>query len=1537
MGKFLSGIFSVALVMSTVVSPSLAQILKKDNAASTSSAKATVTMKAQAAPAESLKKNAWYYALKPRTAQSPIRSQKASAGKLVNKAVTKSNAEMPTIYGSVIFNDKIDAGLATTGLYELPKNEGATSFLFPAQGANGGGVCINGVYHSVNYFTYFGLLIVSYVSNDMEEGEVLGMSEPSDLSVIGHWAVDPTSDPASPDVYGITFTPSGDSMQLSSLELTNTEVSATAIAPVDGYWNSIAFDNQGQLYGISYTGEEQGSNFIVTNAYLNKIDKTTGAVTPVAEISGTQAPQYMSSSCIDPKSGKMYWNVCPADNHSYMYEVDLATGVAQFLYQITDNDEIMGMFVPDPPSEDGAPAECENIKFNFEGSSLSGNISLTSPSTFFDGTPGSGELMVTVLVNDEQMGCSDVAWGSDVEIPVDLSLTGAGSYTFTIFASNDVGMGPRTKIKDVWVGADTPRPTTATLTYVNGNMEVSWQPVTASVNGGYLDLENLTYTVKDKDGAVVAENLTGTSFSQAVAEPDEIISYFYTVETVCNGLVSAAAKTNVIVLGSVVPPYTPDFLATGLAGWTVTDCNEDGYVWTVMTDGKDAGAVRNRYNSTLAMDDWLITPPLKLEAGKAYEVSFDSKAYGTMFQERLEVKFGKSSAVEDMTEVLLEPTDLVSEEYISFSQMLIPDEDGLYFVGFHGISDKNKLYLYLNNIKIAAAVSALAPGLVSNLTATPDASGANRCTVSFNAPDKTMNDLDLASLTKVEILRDGELVKTFPSPGVGASLSFVDEMEAGGNVTYTVIGHNTDGVGLKATVSVFVGFDIPAAVPSAKITGTEVDGQVTVNWEPVTTDINGLSFPADKVSYIIAASDGSKWVPFAENIKGTSYTYQAVEAGKQEFVQLAVFPSSDAGVGEGAATEMIPVGTPYDGIYESFTGGKLNYIWGSKSINGGNLLICTDQSLADVTSMDGDGGFVTFNSSYADGGADFFSGLVSLGKMVNPGLTFFLYNSINEENPDNRNINEVSVSVREIGTENWVEIMKPTTVDELCDVDNAWNKVTVSLATYAGRNVQICITGITKLFVNTMIDNIRVSSILDNDLHAVSISAPAKVKCGEGYNVSVGVVNDGTLDAPAFSVELYADGNLIATRDVEGLASLASTKVDFNCVMSGLATEPVSVYARVVYSADENEANNQSSSVEVMPVVSKLPGVDNLEGSAINGEVKLTWDEPTLEGGEPEMITDDFEDGDAFAPEYGDWTFVDGDGCPVGGFYGLELPGIISGATPGSFWIWDQESISGGNKTFDAHSGKKYLFSLFRSDNGTVDDWAISPQLTGEAQTISFWAKSYDGQYPESIQVYYSTGGKTVSDFVAIEESIVEGVPGDWTMYTVDLPEGAKYFAIHSFATDSYMLMIDDVTYTPAVLAATLQIAGYNVYRDGVKINSELVYECEYIDNNVVEDTQYSYIVTVVYTEKGESKPSNEVVVLTPSGVDSVLSGEISIKAIDSKVVVSNAEGRDIVVSAANGSVVYRGIGQSKTEIALPGGVYIVKAGNKVVKVIVKG
>ncbi|MBW6516058.1 MAG: S8 family serine peptidase [Candidatus Cloacimonetes bacterium] len=57
-------------------------------------------------------------------------------------------------------------------------------------------------------------------------------------------------------------------------------------------------------------------------------------------------------------------------------------------------------------------------------------------------------------------------------------------------------------------------------------------------------------------------------------------------------------------------------------------------------------------------------------------------------------------------------------------------------------------------------------------------------------------------------------------------------------------------------------------------------------------------------------------------------------------------------------------------------------------------------------------------------------------------------------------------------------------------------------------------------------------------------------------------------------------------------------------------------------------------------------------------------------------------------------------------------------------------------------------------------------------------------------------------------------------------------------------------------------LLGYNVYRNGVQINPEIVIGTEYPDNTVVNGTTYSYYVTAVYTE-GESEASN-IVQATP-------------------------------------------------------------------------
>ena len=1526
MKKILSRIFSVALIAATVASPSLAQTAKKATRASSSQAKATVTMKAQNKP-ERTKGAKGLNVLQHKQAAGPFReaNMKKMAGRKaagIKKAASFEAANIPTLYGGVTFQNVWSEGNTPYGIYNVTSSQ--TDIVVEGPKASYGGVLVDGVYYAVDGFSFWGMVFVTISAYDVESGEMIGSYDGAvENMTYGGMAYDATTG----NVYGIGLTADGSAMQLAKYEFSESACTVTPIAALEGNWNSIACDSQGQLYGISYAGVTSGDDLEVTESHLNKIDKTTGAVTLIGETGAL--PKYLSSATIDTKTDRMFWNVCAPDETSCLCEVDLTTGAATELFEYAQGDEIMGMYVPAPAAEAGAPAECQNVSVNFPEDNLAGTVTLTTPSTNFDGSAGSGELIVTVMANGEQVGTAETTYGKAVTVDVDLTLMGAGMYDFTIFASNEVGEGPKTKVKKVWVGADTPEATTATLTYANGNMEVSWLPVTASVNGGYFDAANLTYTVKRADGSVAAEGLTTTTFTEAVAEPATLTSYYYVVEAVCGELVSAPAQTNTVVLGAIVPPYSCDF-ESGIDGWTILDANGDGKTWM-----ESQGAIRVSYNSSLDMDDWLITPPVKLEAGKAYNVSFQAKSNGTSFPERIEVKYGKANTAEGMTETLVPATDLTTGEWVDFAQMLAPEEDGTYYIGFHGISDADMFYLWLDNFQIEAGVSALAPGLATNLTATPDASGALKCTVAFNAPDKTMNGQTLSSLTKVELLRGDEVIETFDAPAVGAPLSYEDTAAPQGNVTYTVIGYNDEGAGLKASVTTFVGFDLPSPVESATIQTTDTEGQVIVSWTPVTTDINGLTLPAGEVTYKLVKAEGNALVTIAENLTGESYTYQAVAAGEQDFVQVGVQAVTSAGEGDLAATDMIPVGTPYNGLSESFLDGTLNYIWGLRAINGGTVKILTDESFKDLTSQDADNGFIAIQAGGIDSGADFFSGLISLDGIENPGLVFYTYNIVGEQGDADEN--EIAVSVKELGQDEWTVIMPATSVNDLCPgVANDWGRVSVSLGAYANKVIQFQITGVAKTFTYTLLDNIKVGSILGHDVAATAISAPGKVKTGENYTVGVTVANEGAQVAEAFSVELYADEELVETKAVETLETGKSTNVSFERTMPALATEPVTYFAKVVYAADENAENNQTSSIEVVPVVSNLPVATDLQASNVEAGIKLTWNEPNLEGGVPEEITDDFEDGESFAAEYGNWTFVDGDNSAVGGFQGIDLPGIAAGTATGSFWIFDNTSES-FNASFDAHSGNKYLFALFRYDDGTTDDWAISPELTGDAQTISFYARSYSTSYPEKITVYYSTGSKETSDFIEVEGSTVSSVPGEWTEYSYNLPAGAKYFAIRSWATSSFMLMVDDVTYTPAGVTANLEIAGYNIYRDGVKINDAPVADCEYIDSNVEVGTQYTYVVTVVYTDKGESRGSDEVVITREDvSVDGIGDGAVSIKAENGKVVVLNAEGLDVVVAAANGAVVYSGAGELKTEVAVANGVYVVTAGKTVRKVIVR-
>lgn len=1514
MRKFLSRIFSVTLIAAVAILPLMAQTAKKDKAGSSSSKRVEALALKPSSKSEKKAKSKKSLRLPQRKSAESLALRKAKKGiasRRNHRPVIKSDAQLPDIIGSVIYSENEDR---LPGVYQIPlSSEAAFDLKFEDLGASGGAVIQDGIYYQTSYMSFWGMIIVECAGYDLSSGQQVYYAEADDSCIASSGlAVDPLSGRN----YGFFFDIENELYNFGYIDFAETP-SVTPVASVSDYYSAIAIAADGTIYAVRNNYDSDGET--VASCTLCKINRTSGEATEVGELG--LVSQYITSAVMDLASGRMFWTYSN-DTDGGIAEINLSTGEASVICEFEDMDEVCGLAIDAPAASDAAPGECSDVNVIFLNGGLSGECSLKAPSLLFDGAQGSGALSVKVAVDGNVIASKDdVEWGAEVVLPLDMSEPGAGLYTFSVYAENEAGAGPKSHLRDIFVGVDTPAATSATLKYVNGNMELSWLPVSSAVNGGYIDLDNLSYTVKRADGSVAAEGLTITSFSEPMAETESLTPVYYTVYAVAGNFTSAPAKSNVVMLGHINPPYTSDFYNNELEGFTVIDVDGDEATWKVYTN-----YVRCLYSDSNDKNDWLISPPLLLEGGKSYLLSFDAWCEASMFPESLEVMWGDNNTAEAMTNKLLDNTDLssyTSANHLQVAKYITPAEDGIYYIGWHATSEADMYYLNLSNFTIEDGVSAEAPGAVSNLVAKADADGALSVNVSFNAPDKTLSDNPLTSLDRVELYRGDSLVKTFSAPAPGEALSYLDALDAEGEVTYKVVAYNVAGAGVSESVSVFVGVYLPMAPTEATISRTSTDGEVIVNWTPVTHDVNGVAIAPDKVVYDLYKFEGYSRVAIATGLTATSYTAQLVAQGNQDFVQCIVFARTAAGEGEGQVTDMIAVGTPYPGLQYSFPEGEISdeYVWGIADIVGEPAWSTyTDES--GIRAADGDNGFVGMKGDYLDDAGMLFTGLISLDKMMNPSLTFYVYNLIGDAGAST---NTVKVLISADGGE-FSEVYSKN-VNEICGENEGWYRVLVPLNDYAGKNIQVGLEAVVNMYAYTFFDNIKVGSMPDYDLEAKAIAAPANAYAGQNFNIYVDVANEGLLAAEDFEVQLFCEDILCQTLTGDNLASGQSKEFIFNYDMPIDRTAPVAFYAKVVYAADQLFTNNQTSVVRVNLVESKIPAPQNLRGESTPEGVRLSWEHPDFNIS-PEPVTFDFEDGDAFSDTYGDWTFVDEDKSEVGGFQGIDLPGIETGVSKGSFWIWDNDAVS-VNASFEAHSGTHYLFALFRYDDGTVSDWAISPRLSGDAQTISFYARSYSEEYPEAIEVYTSSSDSELSSF-----SIVEGVananpvPQEWTLYTVEVPAGTNYFAIRSCATGSFMLMVDDVTFIPAYSISIDSLKGYDVYRDGVKLTAEPIADTEWLDSDIENDTEARYEVVAVYEHGGVSAPVSVTVIYKNNSI-SLPDGQVKISAKDGKIVIENVDGVEVSVATASGTLIYRASGADRHEIPASSGLYIVSVGTK--------
>jgi len=388
---------------------------------------------------------------------------------------------------------------------------------------------------------------------------------------------------------------------------------------------------------------------------------------------------------------------------------------------------------------------------------------------------------------------------------------------------------------------------------------------------------------------------------------------------------------------------------------------------------------------------------------------------------------------------------------------------------------------------------------------------------------------------------------------------------------------------------------------------------------------------------------------------------------------------------------------------------------------------------------------------------------------------------------------------------------------------------------------------------------------------------------------TVNTVIGSAMDPTAgMGISISEDGGHNWTQITGGYAFQASAWLDLETGWCGTFTTAKSSGGMYIYG-------------EVEPP----PAPTNLEAVVEGSTVHLTWTAPAQSG-----FSDDFESYDDFVLEFAPWTNIDVDGSTTYGMTGTTWPNAFD---PQAFIIFNPSTTEPPITDIIPHSGDK-LAACFASTTPDNDDWMITPMISIESgASVNFWAKSYTDQYGlERFRVGVSTTGINPSDFTIISPGdYVEAPADDWEEYNYSLDSYAGqsvYVAIQCVSSDAFILLVDDfdvgvaksdfiynqtkpmngsatrsllpVNYQPLPtvikeVKGTNDFLGYNVYRDGVVINTSLV-PTESYDDEGLAIGQYEYYVTAMYDE-GESDPSNTVIVDVITAINEVSGNTIQI------------------------------------------------------------
>lgn len=1399
--------------------------------------------------------------LKPQNSTLMLKAQKAPLGR--------------ELWGNVVKSTRWDNGTPEYGFYSFGASKSIDineMFTDDNMYANASGAMVGNRLDVIRYNREQNVMY-HYLYN-ASTGECEDVSYLTDFSM---WATE-TAVSADGKVYGVFFTGDADGNELGIADYASE--TRTTIGAVSRYYVALGITKDNVLYGIDPNGNLYSIN---STTAKEKLIGSTGV-----KVSGANNDWNVQSGEIDQETGIFYWASTDPQGNSALYTVDLATAKATKIGDFMHNEQVAMLTIPKETVKDEAPALASDMSLVFDKASLTGKVSFTAPSTTYIGGSLSGSLSYVVSVDGKETKKGTASAGQKVEEALTVK---RGIHSVAVCFSNAAGNGPKA-YANRFVGDDIPlKPTNvkATVDVKTGNVQIAWNAVTEGVNEGYVG--DMKYSIERyPDKKTIAQSTSATSVSDVLPGGD-LAGYYYTVQAISGQRKSESAKSNSVSFGNVLePPYYQGFdNASALSTLTVLDENNDGTTWQFLeNDGSNQSAVSISY-ADVDHDDWLVLPALNLKAGVLYNLSYRVATMGASFPEELEVKYGAEPNAAAMIHEVASKTEYTNDQYVTVKKELTVDKDQVVYIGFHCTSNADRYYqLVLDDIKLEGN-SLKAPDATTKLSATPATDGSLKVRIDFTAPDKAIDGSKLTSDLDVYILRDGAELQQMSAIKPGQDYYYMDNYAVQGLNTYSIIACNSEGTGRESkSVEAYVGEDTPSKVQNIK---TSVgDNVITLTWDAVTTGEHGGHMSTEGMSYnVYEIHEGNtgadlELIDCVEEPK-VEISYE-VNNGDQDMINYALGAENSVGEGPRAMSPGIIVGKPYDLPFEEhFKGGRLdNTMWFIEEKGSEESTF----SLMQGFSADGDGGCAGYVSASAKDAALLGSGKISLKGAANPTLVFSTKSTLADAK------GKVVVYIRKPDLSE-----KQLCVVDYSKLDNSakdWHTTSVTIPAEYTSLPYVMFTFVTSAAEGESVyfDQIYVRDVVAKDLRA-TLSAPSKVRKGDKVTARVMVTNMGSVAVDNYTVNLYAGDKLVDTKTVkESLASYASHTEVLTYGTSVMDTSPLKLKAEVVVEGESTPEDNEDTA-EVVLNVSTLTGPDAVTATASDeSTVVVEW---TKVNETSDRVTDDFDAYAAWSKDsFGDWTSVYGEKGIAKGPFSKTYPHpnenqrfaytVVEPST------WLPTELLDKYACLKPHSGIHYLASFYSVENSQfipADNWLISPSLSGEAQTVSFWANNFNAQgtkYSENFEVLYSTSGITLDDFKSTGKKF-EATTGEWKEYTVDLPAGATYFAIHNNTADTYMFMIDDVTYT----AGCGKVLGYNVYRDG-KLLKRVEPNAELRITDKAPSGKHTYAVSALYAG-GESEATKSAVVTDINGVVNAIDGTFDVFTVDGKRIAKGVTSLD--------------------------------------------